>query len=82
VAGGEAWCEVAPEMAKLHLAVDAASGMIVAQTLTDQDTDDASQVAPLLDQIDDPMGEVTADGAYDGAPTTRRSHSMAMPSRW
>jgi len=27
---------------KLHLAVDAASGMIVAQTLTDQDTDDAS----------------------------------------
>ena len=27
---------------KLHLAVDAASGMIVAQTLTDQDTDDPS----------------------------------------
>jgi hypothetical protein len=43
--------------------------MIVAQTLTDQDTDDLSQVAPLLDQIDDPMGQVTADGAYDGAPT-------------
>jgi hypothetical protein len=53
---------------KLHLAVDAASGMIVAQTLTDQ-TDDPSQVAPLLDQIDDPIGQVTADGAYDGAPT-------------
>jgi transposase len=28
-----------------------------------------SQVAPLLDQIDDPIGQVTADGAYDGAPT-------------
>jgi hypothetical protein len=28
----------------------------VAQTLTDQDTDDPSQVAPLLDQIDDPIG--------------------------
>jgi len=54
---------------KLHLAVDAASGMIVAQTLTDQDADDPSQVAPLLDQIDDPIGRVTADGAYDGAPT-------------
>jgi len=40
---------------KLHLAVDAASGVIVAQT--------------LLDQIDDPIGRVTADGAYDGAPT-------------
>ena len=48
---------------KLHLAIDAASGMIVAQTLTDQDTDDPSQVAPLLDQIGDPIGQVTADGA-------------------
>jgi len=54
---------------KLHLAVDAASGMIVAQTLTDQDTDDPSQVGPLLDQIDDPIARVTADGAYDGVPT-------------
>jgi hypothetical protein len=54
---------------KLHLAVDAASSMIVAQMLTDQDTDDPSQVAPLLDQIDNPNGQVTADGAYDGAPT-------------
>ena len=43
--------------------------MIVAQTLTDQDTDDPSQVAPLLDQIDGRIGRVTADGAYDGAPT-------------
>jgi hypothetical protein len=48
---------------KLPLAVDAASGMIVAQTLTDQDADDPSQVGPLLDQIDDPIGQVTADGA-------------------
>jgi len=54
---------------KLHLAVDAASGMIVAQMLTDQDVDDPSQVGPLLDQIDDPIGQVTADGAYDGDPT-------------
>jgi len=54
---------------KLHLAVDAASSVIVAQTLTDQDADDPSQVAPLLDQIDDPIGRVTADGAYDGVPT-------------
>jgi hypothetical protein len=54
---------------KLHLAVDAANGMIVAQTLTDQDADDPSQVGLLLDQIDDPIVQVTADGAYDGAPT-------------
>jgi transposase len=43
--------------------------MIVAQTLTEQDADDPSQVAPLLDQIDDLIARVTADGAYDGAPT-------------
>ena len=43
--------------------------MIVAQTLTGQDADDASQVGPLLDQIDEPIGQVTADGAYDGRPT-------------
>ena len=54
---------------KLHLAVDAANGMIVAQTLTDQDADDPSQVGPLLDQIDDLVVQVTADDAYDGAPT-------------
>jgi hypothetical protein len=56
---------------KLHLAVDADSGMIVAQTLTDQDADDPSQVAPLLDQIGGPIARVMADGAYDGAPTYR-----------
>src|SRR4051812_21268172 len=43
--------------------------MIVAQTLTDQDADDPSRVGPLLDQIDDLIGRVTANGPYDGAPT-------------
>lgn len=54
---------------KLHLAVDADTGLIVARTLTDQDKDDPSQVAPLLDRIEAPIARVTADGAYDGAPT-------------
>lgn len=54
---------------KLHLAVDAESGMIVAQILTDQRTDDPSQVGPLLAQITEEVSKVTADGAYDGAPT-------------
>ncbi len=74
---------------KLHLAVDAASGMIVAQTLTDQDVDDPSQVAPLLDQIDDPIGRVTADGAStyhtiaaygDGTEEVIPPRSTAVPS--
>jgi transposase len=54
---------------KLHLAVDADTGMIVAQTLTDQHTDDTSQVGPLLVQVEEKVEKVTADGAYDGAPT-------------
>ena len=56
------WC-------KLHLAVDADTGMIVAQILTDQQTDDPSQVGPLLAQVEEEIEKVTADGAYDGAPT-------------
>jgi hypothetical protein len=49
--------------------LDADSGEIIAHTLTDQDAGDVSQVAPLLDQIDGPIGQFTADGAYDGKPT-------------
>ena len=54
---------------KLHLAVDADTGYIVASILTEQDVDDPSQVGPLLDQIEYEIGQVTADGAYDGEPT-------------
>ena len=54
---------------KLHLGVDARSGQIVAVTLTDQDVSDESQVGPLLEQIESPIEQVTADGAYDGEPT-------------
>ncbi|PZM14323.1 IS5 family transposase [Rhizobium tubonense] len=56
------WC-------KLHLALDADNGEIIAHTLTDQDTGDASQVEPLLDQIDGQIDLFAADGAYDGDPT-------------
>ena len=54
---------------KLHLAVDANTGLIVASVLTEQDVDDPSQVGQLLDQIEQKIGQVTADGAYDGEPT-------------
>jgi DDE family transposase len=50
---------------KLHLGVDAETGRIVAVTLTDRDEDDASQVAPLLDQVEGSVASVTVDGAYD-----------------
>jgi len=45
--------------------VDADTGRIVAATLTDRDEDDASQVGPLLDQVEAPVASFTADGAYD-----------------
>ncbi len=54
---------------KLHLAVHADSGEIIAQSLTNQEVGDASQLEPLLDQIDEEIDQFTADGAYDGTPT-------------
>jgi Transposase DDE domain len=56
---------------KLHLAIDAGSGMIAARILTDQDGDDPSEVGPLLDQIGGP--DYSGDGRWRlrRAPTYR-----------
>ena len=53
---------------KLHLAVNADTGEIVAGMLTDNAADDAGQVPALLGQIEGAITSVTADGAYDGEP--------------
>jgi hypothetical protein len=53
---------------KLHLAVDANIGEILASELMTTEDGDASRVGPLLDQISGPLASVTADGAYDGDP--------------
>ena len=50
---------------KLHLAVDAATGEIAASDLTDRRTHDCTRVGPLLEQIDNPLASLSADGAYD-----------------
>jgi hypothetical protein len=50
---------------KLHLAVDARPGTIVASTLTSKEVDDAAELGALLDQVNDPLAAVVADGAYD-----------------
>jgi hypothetical protein len=50
---------------KLHLAVDANTGEILASTLTDNGGDDAGEVPNLLGQVEGPIASVTADGAYD-----------------
>src|ERR671911_683090 len=56
---------------KLHLAVDADTGEILASELTTTEEGDASQVGPLLERITGPIASVTADGAYDGEPVYR-----------
>src|ERR1035437_8535587 len=56
---------------KLHLAVDADTGKIMASTLTANDGGDPWQVAPLLDQRDATTASVTADGpTCEGSPTS------------
>ena len=52
---------------KLHLAIDARTGEIVAHVLTDKDVGDIGAVPGLLATVEVPIGSVIADGAYDGA---------------
>jgi len=52
---------------KLHLAVDAETGEIVAHILTDKDVGDITPVPGLLATVEGTLGSVFADGAYDGA---------------
>lgn len=52
------WC-------KLHVAADEASGEILAVELTTHGVDDASQVRPLLAQINAPIAAFSGDGGYD-----------------
>jgi hypothetical protein len=46
---------------KLHLAIDAASGEIVAVELTGSEVDDAERTGALLGQIAGPIASFTAD---------------------
>ena len=49
----------------MHIGIDANTGEIVAATLTTKDVDDASEVGPLLEQLEGQLASFTADGAYD-----------------
>ena len=54
------WC-------KMHLSVDAASGEIQAAVLSQAGVQDAQAVEPLLEDVEQPLASVSADGAYDRA---------------
>jgi Transposase DDE domain len=50
---------------KLHLGIDEATGEILAVVVTTNDFSDGQLLPDLLDQIDDPIAQVSGDGAYD-----------------
>ena len=67
---------------KLHIGTHANTGEIVATALTTNDVDDASQIGPLLDQVEGPVASFTGDGAYDQDSVYRivtdRDHDAAV----
>ena len=50
---------------KLHLAVDEATGEIVAAVASEAGVTDDDVVSDLVEQVDRPLQQVSADGAYD-----------------
>ena len=71
---------------KLHLAVNAETQEIEAEVLTDNATDDASQVDELLDQTENSVNTFGGDGAYDkwkvyGSLSKRNIEPIIPPRR-
>lgn len=50
---------------KVHLAVDCASGLVMAVAVTEARVHDSTVVEPLLAAVECPLASVAADGAYD-----------------
>jgi hypothetical protein len=50
---------------KLHLGIDEATGEIVAAALTESKVADGTMLPELLDQVQEPVKQVSADGSYD-----------------
>jgi hypothetical protein len=70
---------------KLHLAVDTNTHDIVASVVSDNSVGDSEVINELVDQIDEPLGDVTADGAYDTRSTydaiNKRDGRVIIPPR-
>ena len=60
---------------KLHLAVDANTGEIVASDLTGRRTHDCTRVPVLLEQLNGRVASVSADGAYDTKAVYEAAHA-------
>lgn len=70
---------------KLHLAVDEQTGEILAVEVTLNDKKDGQVLGKLMDQIDEDIDQVSADGAYDSRDCyetiQRRKARAAIPPR-
>lgn len=71
---------------KLHLAINPDTQEIVAETLTENSCDDASQTGPLLNQVPGRTGKFHGDGAYDkwkvyGELDQRGTRAIIPPQR-
>jgi len=70
---------------KLHLAVDEQTGEILAAEVTLNDKKDGQLLNPLLQQIEDVIEQVSADGAYDQGDCyetiKKRNAKAAIPPR-
>ena len=61
----------------MHIGIDADTGEVVAEALTEAGTDDASQVKPMLAQTPGEVARLSGDGAYD---RWKVHHLLAYPS--
>jgi hypothetical protein len=52
------WC-------KLHLAIDEASGQILGAVLSTNDVADSAALPALIEQVEDPIEQLSGDGGYD-----------------
>jgi IS5 family transposase len=71
---------------KLHLGADEATGEFVAVVVTTNDFKDSQLLPDLLDQVEDEMSQVSADGAYDSrncyeAIRDRRARAAIPPQK-
>ncbi len=70
---------------KLHLGVDESTGEILAAVVTTNDHHDGEVLSDLLDQIEDEIEQVSADGAYDHRhcydEITKRESKAVIPPR-
>ena len=59
---------------KLHLAVDEATGEIKAAVLSTNNMGDGQVLPDLLAQVEEPIGQVSADGSYDSGSCYKVLH--------